>query len=43
MFGDRFPSPTDSECENKTKALGLGTPLIIKGDANIKNTSGRMA
>lgn len=43
VFGDRFPKPTDSECENKTKALGLGTPLVIKGDANIKNTSGRMA
>ncbi len=43
VFGDRFPKPTDSECENKTKALGIGAPLIIKGDANIKNTSGRMA
>ncbi|MDR1007184.1 MAG: nucleotidyltransferase [Campylobacteraceae bacterium] len=43
VFGDRFPQPSDSECENKTKALGLGTPLVIKGDANIKNTSGRMA
>lgn len=43
VFGDRFPKPTDSECENKTKALGLGTPLKIKGDGNIENTSGRMA